>query len=90
MASGLPPICVREGGAYGIIQNRTTGLIAEPRNPEDLTSKINFLLDNPESRKRISNAAFNFAQTQSWEQNFKRLFDSYSRIINNFKFRKAA
>ena len=90
MASRLPPICVREGGAYGIIQNGTTGLIAEPRNPEDLTSKINFLIDNPASRIRISNAAFNFAQTQSWEQNFQRLFDSYSRIINNFKLSKAA
>jgi phosphatidylinositol alpha 1,6-mannosyltransferase len=90
MASGLPPICVREGGAYGMIQDGINGLIAEPRDPEDLTSKINFLLDNSKSRIRIANSAFSFAQTQSWEKNFQHLFESYSRIINNFKIRKAA
>jgi glycosyltransferase involved in cell wall biosynthesis len=90
MASGLPPICVREGGAFGIIQNGINGFIAAPRNAVDITSKINFLLNNPNARINMGNAAFSFAQTQTWEHNFQHLFESYKRIINNFNLIKVA
>jgi glycosyltransferase involved in cell wall biosynthesis len=42
MASGVPPICAKEGGAYGIIDDGVTGLIAKPRDPVDLSNKIIF------------------------------------------------
>jgi phosphatidylinositol alpha 1,6-mannosyltransferase len=90
MASGLPPICVKEGGAFGVIQDGKTGLIAEPRNPVDLAGKINLLLNNPELRQNISLNALQFALTQSWENNFERLFQSYHSIIRNYNPQKAA
>jgi glycosyltransferase involved in cell wall biosynthesis len=90
MASGLPPVCVREGGAYGIIKYGETGFIAEPRNAGDIAEKINILLDNSELRKNISDNALKFAKTQSWEKIFEKLFNSYSRIVHNFKLNKAA
>src|SRR5690606_5957864 len=36
MASGIPPICAKEGGAYGFIEDKINGLLTEPRHPEDL------------------------------------------------------
>ena len=90
MASGLPPICVKEGGAYGVIQDGKTGLIAEPQNPADLADKINILLNNRELRQNISLNALHFARTQSWENNFERLFQSYHSIIRNYNLKKAA
>ncbi len=84
MASGLPPICVREGGAYGIINHGRNGLIAEPKDPNDLAKKINLLLDSPELRKEISQRAVQFAKEQSWENIFERLFDSYREVIRNY------
>jgi hypothetical protein len=90
MASGLPPICVREGGAYGIINDMETGLIAEPHNSFDIANKINLLLNNPDLRKKISFNALRFAQSQSWEKIFKFLFQSYNRIIHNYNLNKAA
>ena len=90
MASGLPPVCVKEGGAFGIINNGINGLIAEPRNPEDIASKINLLLDNPDLREKLSVNASDFAGTQSWENIFARLFNSYAGIINNFNLLKVA
>lgn len=90
MAAGLPPVCVKEGGAYGIIQDGKTGFIAEPRNPEDIAAKINILLDNRELRENISFNAIQFARTQSWENNFERLFQSYRSIIRNYNFKSAA
>jgi glycosyltransferase involved in cell wall biosynthesis len=90
MASGLPPVCVREGGAYGIIKYGETGFIAEPGNAQDIANKINTLLDNPELREIISANAVLFAKTQSWERIFEKLFSSYSNIIHNYKLSKAA
>jgi glycosyltransferase involved in cell wall biosynthesis len=90
MASGLPPVCVREGGAYGIINDGVTGFIAEPRNAADIAEKINILLDNKELRENISANVLQYAKNQSWENIFEKLFSSYSRIIHNFNFSKAA
>lgn len=84
MASGLPPICAREGGAYGIIQPERTGLLAEPRCPHDLVQKIESLLDNSEKREEIGRAALDFARQQQWENIFDRMMASYQRTVQEF------
>jgi phosphatidylinositol alpha 1,6-mannosyltransferase len=84
MASKIPPVCAREGGAYGIIQDKVTGLIADPRNPESLSEKLLFLIDNSDKREEISERAYVFAQGQSWEKIFIRLFNRYVEIIRNY------
>ncbi|MHB1686850.1 MAG: glycosyltransferase family 4 protein [Ignavibacteriaceae bacterium] len=88
MASGIPPICVKEGGAYGIIKDGVTGLIAEPRNAEDISDKIEKLLDQPELRNRIALQALEYAQTQSWKNVFDRLFKSYEEVIHNYSVKE--
>ena len=85
MASGIPPVCVMKGGAYGSIQNGRTGLIAEPDNATDFANKLMFLLDDDETRIEIGRRALNFARSQSWENIFDQLLNSYEEIINNFK-----
>ncbi|MDR3667933.1 MAG: glycosyltransferase family 1 protein [Ignavibacteriaceae bacterium] len=90
MASGLPPVCVKEGGAYGIIQNSKTGLIAKPRDPSDIADKINILLNNSDYKNTLSSNALLFAKTQSWENNFKKLFRSYESIVHNYNLRSVA
>lgn len=84
MASGLPPICVREGGAYGIINDGITGLIAEPRNASDISNKIEMLLGNSTLMDQIAVQAFQYAQTQSWNKVFDKLFNSYGEIISRY------
>ena len=83
MASGLPPVCVREGGSYGMIDDGINGLIAEPHNPEDLAEKVETLLINPELRKKLALSAFKFSQTQSWEEIIDKLIRNYIEIIKN-------
>ncbi len=85
MASGIPPVCAREGGAYGIIKDGVTGLIAEPRNPIDLAEKINLMLDDPVLRIRMAINAFKFAQEQTWDKIFDKLFASYLNVIDEYK-----
>ncbi len=82
MASGIPPICAREGGAYGIIDEEVNGLIAAPRDPLDLAQKIELLADNPVLRKQLAGNALHFAGSQSWDNIFDKLFTSYRGIIS--------
>lgn len=88
MASGLPPVCAKEGGAYGIIQDGITGMLAEPRNPSDLADKINHLLDNPEVRLDMSKKAVEYANEQTWENIFKKLYCSYNEVIAGYQSRR--
>jgi glycosyltransferase involved in cell wall biosynthesis len=85
MASGIPPVCVREGGAYGIIKEGITGLIAEPHNAESLAGEITYLLDNDDMRKDIGLNALEYSKTQSWDSIITRLIESYNEIIDNYK-----
>ena len=90
MASGLTPVCVKEGGAYGMIKDGITGFIAKPRNPSDIAYKMNTLLNNMELRLNMSLNAIQFANTQSWENNFTKLFHSYETTIRNYNLKSAA
>ncbi len=85
MASEIPPVCVREGGAYGIINEDVNGLIAEPHNAESLADKINFLLDNDGKRIELGLNAYLFAQTQTWDNIISKLIESYESVINIYK-----
>lgn len=85
MASGLPPVCAKEGGAYGIIQAGVTGLLAEPRNPKDLADKLIYLLDNPGIRMEMARKAVEFANEQTWENIFRKLYHSYAEVIYNYQ-----
>ena len=84
MASEIPPVCAREGGAYGIINDGVTGLVAEPGDAESLAEKLLTLIDDPQKRKIIAKEAYKYAQEQTWEKIFLRLFKRYNEIINQY------
>ncbi len=86
MASGLPPVCAKEGGAYGFVEHGVTGMLAAPRDPQDLATQIEFLLDHPDRRQEMGSAACTFAQEQSWEKIFQRLFESYAEVVRTHPF----
>lgn len=85
MASGIPPVCVREGGSYGIINDGENGLIAMPHNPESFAEKIIYLLENEEKRKEISNNAYKFSQTQTWDKIIAKLLENYNEVISSYR-----
>jgi glycosyltransferase involved in cell wall biosynthesis len=83
MASGIPPICVREGGAYGVITEGVTGLVAKPRDAADLAARINLLIEEPGRRAELGDQALTFARRQTWERIFDRLFAGYEDVVNH-------
>jgi phosphatidylinositol alpha 1,6-mannosyltransferase len=84
MASGIPAICAREGGAYGVVNDGINGLTVNPRDPEDLSGKITYLLNYPEKRNELRKNAILFAKEQTWEKIFKKLVFSYQETISNY------
>lgn len=85
MASGLPSICAKEGGAYGLIDEGINGFTTIPRDPADLSEKINLLLNSPEKRNYLSNNAIQYAKEQTWDKIFRKLVDSYQKILSDYK-----
>ena len=96
MASGLVPVCAREGGAHGSIQPGVTGLLTEPRDAADLVEKIEYLLDRPGKRAEMADQALRYARCQTWDRIFDDLFADYEELLRDFihlqpaKRRKAA
>lgn len=88
MASGLPPVCVREGGAYGMIKDGITGLVAEPHSSEDLAAKLSMLIKDEKFRSSMGYNCLTYAYKQSWDNIFDRLMESYLKVINEYRIKK--
>jgi len=88
MASGLPPVCARQGGSSGLIHNGSTGLLAAPCDPGDLASTITFLVDHPSTRLEMGRRALAFARGQSWDRVFDRLLESYDRVMDEYALQR--
>lgn len=84
MASGLIPVAARVGGATEIIDEGKSGLFAKPLSAGDLADKVEWLLDNPEGRKRISRLAVQQAEEFGWERILDRLFESYEEVVEMY------
>lgn len=64
MALGKAVVVSDPAGASSYIQHGITGLLVPPDNPEAMRDQIQFLLANPESRKKIGDKAATV--TKSW------------------------
>jgi phosphatidylinositol alpha 1,6-mannosyltransferase len=88
MASGLVPICSRQGGPAGIIQHGVTGLLTNPRDPGELAESIEHLVDNRGARTELRDSGLLYAQSQTWERIFQNLFRDYEAVIQEFPLRQ--
>jgi glycosyltransferase involved in cell wall biosynthesis len=57
MASGKPVIAYARGGYMEAIEPGVSGILVEPDNYEKMATAINLLIDSPDERLRIGNAA---------------------------------
>jgi len=81
MACGCPVVASCTGGLkYNIIHGRT-GLLVEPRNPEELASAINFLLVNDKIRMQMSKEAENYGKQLSWHKVAAKIVNLYLEVI---------
>lgn len=57
MAAGLPSVGVKGEGCQDIAEKGDCLLLVQPNNLEDLTIKIDFLIEHPDSRERLAGEA---------------------------------
>ena len=82
MSSGLPVVALRAGGVGETVQSGTTGILVEPTEPpERMAEALLSLIDRPDERRRMAEAACQYAQSQSWSMIMGGLRDRYQRLI---------
>ncbi len=81
MASGLVPVAAKIGGAAGIIQDGISGIFSKPFDGADMAQQVEFLIDHPEKREKLSYGATFRAQDFGWTHVLDELFGNYHEVI---------
>jgi len=83
MSSGVPAVVMSGGGPKFLIDHGKNGYVAD--DPKDFIETIVRLIKNPEQLPALGQSARLFAQANSWERIFEKMFDYYKMVMN---FRK--
>lgn len=80
MAMGKPIIGCREQGIEEIIDHNINGYLIDPKNQDDLTSILKYIIEN--QRKDVGAAAEKLVvNTFSWKENINKTEDFYKAVI---------
>jgi glycosyltransferase involved in cell wall biosynthesis len=86
MASGLPVGALRAGGVGDTVQPGTTGILVEPSDPPGrMADALLSLIDRPDERRRMAEAARRYALSQSWDAIMGGLRDRYQGLIDEHR-----
>ncbi len=81
-ACGLPVIASKLGAMAEIIEDRRTGLLFEPGNPEDLAAKVEWLFSHHQELARMSKEArAEYEAKYTAERNYEMLMAIYHRVL---------
>jgi 1,2-diacylglycerol 3-alpha-glucosyltransferase len=74
MATALPVIVPSETAtSYTYLENTNCLFLKNPRDAEELTGKINFLINDEEARRMLGRAAREKVKAYSWENHLEKL-----------------
>ena len=84
LACGLPVITSDIGSQAEIIRNGYSGLHFRSGDPDDLRTKVDWLLNHPDSQEKMGrNARKEYEEKYTPERNYQILLDIYARAIEN-------
>ncbi|HVM61578.1 MAG TPA: glycosyltransferase family 4 protein [Verrucomicrobiae bacterium] len=83
MSCGTPVVFTKLPPGPEIVQDGVTGLLADPRSPDDFADKIVRILDDPELAGRLGRAARDAAQSFSVEQCISSTERFYEELCGN-------
>ncbi len=82
-AMGIPVVGARIGGIPELIKDYETGLTHESGNPEDLCSKIEYMINNPDRAIEMGNKARIFVEIElNTEKYYEGLIKIYEKAIS--------
>jgi len=86
MAVAKPVVASNVGGIPDAVEDGNTGFLVEPKNPEQLTEKISYLIDHPEERKRMGNNGRRMVEEKfTWDKITGKIIGIYKNILGRAK-----
>jgi glycosyltransferase involved in cell wall biosynthesis len=81
MASGLPVVAARAGGAIDLVREGVTGAFFTPGNVDELCGQVRSVLANPSHLAAMGFAGRAAAERRSWSHVMDELLDHYRRAL---------
>ena len=81
MSYGKPVVASNVGGLPEVVKGG--GMLANPKDPEDLAKQITHLLNDPEKRKLLGIKAKELASGYTWDRSAEQMDNLYQSIYNN-------
>jgi len=79
-ANGIPVIGTNTGGIPETFQENRTGIIVEPKSPQEIANALKFFRDNPSILAEYSKDAVNYVSNKfSWENAIDTYLSEYQR-----------
>ena len=83
MAMGVPIICARNSGIYGIYREGEEGLSVDHKDVDSIVNVLEFLILNPEKRAQIGLNGKKLVERYTWENVAIDLQAKYAEIIRD-------
>lgn len=83
MASGLVPVVADAGGSKALVRDGENGFKTKPKDAQDVAEKVSWLLDDPQLREKMKNAALLFSKDFTWEKVFNIILQMYQKLLNH-------
>jgi glycosyltransferase involved in cell wall biosynthesis len=80
-ASGIPVIASRIGGIPDIVKDGENGFLFEPENTEELTEKMEIMLNNNVLRNTMAQNTLQCANRYNWHSIVNEYINIYSKIL---------
>ncbi len=85
MACRLPVIAAHKGGLTDSIRHEETGLLFDPERPAQIRDHVQLLRDDVTTRRRLADAGWNHAQSQSWQHTMDQLVNFYRMALRQHR-----
>jgi D-inositol-3-phosphate glycosyltransferase len=85
MACGTPVIASEVGGLAYLVRDGETGFTVPDQEPEALTEKITWLLNDHELHRKLSERAVEYAQDYAWEKIARQIMELYEELLEDEK-----
>jgi D-inositol-3-phosphate glycosyltransferase len=83
MACGTPVIASEVGGLAYLVRDGETGFTVPDQEPELLSEKITWLLEDRGLHRTMSERAVEYAQDYAWEKITRQIVDLYKELVTN-------